>query len=228
MHTDSIEIERTRFMKRNITVFAHPAKTAIIFISIFIFAVTILYSIPNISDRYIGYVNAYFLSFILAFIVGLITYIYFFARNETKKTTGPFIPLTLTLVLLQSLNIPHPAPDATLDTVLTYENFGYFFIMIFIAPFLEEVLFRGCLFGALCSFSKSFGGELIIPALVTSLIFSIMHAQYSAVSAYAFEFIVSIILTILRIRTKTLLYPILSHAILNAFAVCSLLYAIII
>ncbi|WP_428321640.1 lysostaphin resistance A-like protein [Pantoea ananatis] len=110
---------------------------------------------------------------------------------------------------------------------MNQENIIYFFIMIFIGPFVEEVAFRGCLFGTLCCLCKSFSGGIIVALLMTSLIFSVMHAQYDSISAYITEFVFSVILTAIRINTKSLIYPVLAHTVLNAFAVLSLIISVI-
>jgi len=226
MNSDIELIENTRPQVNSKTVFAPSAKTAILYIAIFIITIVTLNQTPNLTKKYIGLSNAYFLSFIIGFIISLITFLTLFLKNEKRVSFGNFISLTLSLIFIQSLSPPTSGSGLTLATLLTQENIIYFCIMIFIGPLLEEVAFRGCLFGSVCYFSKSFDGGVIFSMLVTSLVFSTMHAQYDAISAYITEFLFSIILTTIRINTRSLIYPIAAHTILNSFAVISLILSV--
>lgn len=209
----------------SLTEFIVPKKTACLFIFLFSLNLIILYKTPDIISDYIGYVNAYLLSFFISFTLGLIVYFLLFFRKSIKIKFNRFIfYMILSLLFLQAINLAPAGEHVGLTYLLTRNNIIYFFIMIFIGPFYEEVFFRGCLFNALCTLASSIGGGIIPPILITCLAFSLSHNQYDTISAYGFEFIVSCILTVIRIRTNGLFWPIAGHSILNAFAVLLTIY----
>lgn len=226
MNTDIELLDNTHSQGIVKTVFAPSAKTAILYIIIFIITLTVLNRTPDVVAKYVSPVEAYFSSYILGLIITIITYFTLFFKYEKIKSLSKFIPLTLSLLFVQSLSPPPSGADLTLSSLLNQENMIYFFIMVFIGPFVEEVAFRGCLFGSLCCLCKSFSGGIIVALLMTSLVFSVMHAQYDSISAYITEFVFSVILTAIRINTKSLIYPVLAHAALNAFAVLSLIISV--
>ncbi|PQK95198.1 CPBP family intramembrane glutamic endopeptidase [Pantoea ananatis] len=227
MNTDIELLDNTHSQGIVKTVFAPSAKTAILYIIIFIITLTVLNRTPDVVAKYVSPVKAYFSSYILGLVITIFTYFILFLKYENIKSLSKFIPLTLSLLFVQSLSPPSSGVDLTLSSLLNQENIIYFFIMIFIGPFVEEVAFRGCLFGTLCCLCKSFSGGIIVALLMTSLIFSVMHAQYDSISAYITEFVFSVILTAIRINTKSLIYPVLAHTVLNAFAVLSLIISVI-
>ncbi|HCS9010188.1 CPBP family intramembrane metalloprotease [Klebsiella quasipneumoniae] len=207
--------------------FSFPVNIVVLFISLII----ICFVGTNIIAFYLGDYNDGMLTFVLSsftfFIVSVFIFIFYFKNHSPFKSGSLLLPLTALLLVIQALNIPATEPGTSLDTLLTYQNIIYFLVMIFIGPFYEEVFFRGCLFGSLCTLTNKIGGGLIIPALVGALIFSIFHSQYTSISAYGVEFIFAIILTIIRIRTRGLIGPIFAHAVLNLFAVISVIYSVL-
>lgn len=86
-------------------------------------------------------------------------------------------------------------------------------ILVIIVPFYEEVVFRGCLFGFLCSLSKR---NVIFPALITSAIFCSMHMQSYDLTKQIVLFFSSLILIYARVLTKGLIYPFVLHSSMNA------------
>lgn len=199
-----------------------------------IFLVFALFAMCFISTNIISYylggyydgILAFLLSSFSFFITSVCVFIFCFKSQHLFKPSSLLLPLTALLLTVQALNIPEIEPGTSLDTLLTYRNITYFLVMVFIGPFYEEVFFRGCLFGSLCTLTNKVGGGLIIPTLVGALIFSIFHSQYTSISAYGIEFIFAIILTIIRIRTRGLNGPIFAHSALNLFAVLSVIYAV--
>ncbi|MCW0346518.1 hypothetical protein NB703_004611 [Pantoea ananatis] len=227
MNTDIELLDNTHSQGIVKTVFAPSAKTAVLYIIFFIITLTVLNRTPDVVAKYVGPVKAYFSSYIFGLVITVLIYFTLFLKCERIKSLNKFIPLTLSLLFVQSLSPPSSGAYLTLSSLLTQGNIIYFFIMVVIGPFVEEVAFRGCLFGSLCCLCKSFNGGIIVALLMTSLVFSVMHAQYDSISAYITEFVFSVILTTIRINTKSLIYPVLAHAALNAFAVLSLIVSVV-
>ncbi|HCD4905479.1 TPA: CPBP family intramembrane metalloprotease [Enterobacter hormaechei subsp. steigerwaltii] len=53
--------------------------------------------------------------------------------------------------------------------------------------------------------------------MLTSLSFCLMHGQYYNILDQSILFLVSILLLIVRIRSRALFYPIIIHSCMNAF-----------
>jgi membrane protease YdiL (CAAX protease family) len=206
--------------------FSFPLKTIILFASLFALCFLVIDKVVLILHDYQDGVVLFLFSYFILFICSVGIFWFYFRYPSPRPSDDLLLPLATTLLFIQALNIPAPEVGMSLTTLLTKNSIIYYCVMIFIGPFYEEVLFRGCLFGALCTLSNRAGGGLIVPALGSSLIFSLYHSQYTSVSAYAVEFIVAIILTIIRIRTKGLIAPIVAHSTLNLFAVLSLFYTV--
>lgn len=82
------------------------------------------------------------------------------------------------------------------------------------APFFEEFLFRGLLHeGLKQSFLGVWGS-----AIVTALVFSLIHRQYQDLSAFLFLFLLGVAFVAARELTGSLWVPIAMHAIQNALA----------
>ena len=93
----------------------------------------------------------------------------------------------------------------------------FLFNTIILAPVTEEVLFRGFL---LPSWSRSWLGP-IGAVVVTSVIFAAMHIQYNLCGMLAVG-LASCVYGWLRLRSGSLLPPILAHCIGNAVATIGL------
>jgi len=94
-------------------------------------------------------------------------------------------------------------------------NFGYEYVLAFItlviiAPVAEEILFRGYLLGKLVKFVSVW-----VAILATSLLFGFVHGAWNL----AFDtFALSVVLSVMRVRTGSLWTPILIHMTKNAIA----------
>ncbi|RWZ78574.1 MAG: CPBP family intramembrane metalloprotease [Candidatus Microsaccharimonas sossegonensis] len=91
-----------------------------------------------------------------------------------------------------------------------YEYFLAFFTLVIVAPIAEEILFRGYLLGKLRRYLPIWAA-----VLVTSLLFGIVHFAWNV---GVDVFVLSIVLSILRIRTGRLAPSILLHMIKNGVA----------
>ncbi len=91
-----------------------------------------------------------------------------------------------------------------------FEYLLAFFMLVVIAPFAEELLFRGYLFGQLRRFVV-----LPVAILITSLLFGFVHGQWNTgIDTFA----LSIVLCLLVVVSKSLWPAVLLHSLKNAVA----------
>ncbi|WP_337194169.1 CPBP family intramembrane glutamic endopeptidase [Citrobacter werkmanii] len=64
-----------------------------------------------------------------------------------------------------------------------------------------------------------FKENIIIPCVITSLFFSLMHFQYYNVLDQSVLFVVSMLLLGVRIKSRSLFYPMLIHSGMNTFVI---------
>jgi membrane protease YdiL (CAAX protease family) len=95
-------------------------------------------------------------------------------------------------------------PSILLEYVLA------FIMFVVLAPIVEEILFRGYLYGTLRS-----GFSILASALVTSILFGLAHGQ---INVAIDTFILSMVLCYLRERTGAIWAGMLVHALKNAVA----------
>lgn len=88
------------------------------------------------------------------------------------------------------------------------------FLLVFIVPVYEEMVFRGCLFSGLL---QAFRGNIYLSALTTSTVFAILHTQYSDMRTFVILTLVSLLLIAARVVSKGLAIPILLHMLMNGF-----------
>jgi len=93
---------------------------------------------------------------------------------------------------------------------------GYLIVLaVCVAPFIEEVLFRGI---ALPLLSRKFG---VLPGIVlVSITFGLLHGQLHAFIPLSF---LSFVLCMAYLKTRTLLVPICIHFLFNSVNVCLLM-----
>jgi len=93
------------------------------------------------------------------------------------------------------------------------------FAVVFMAPLIEEVVFRGFL---LKGFSKSFIG-VSGAVVITSALWAMMHMQYEKEYVLVI-FVVGIVFGIARIHTNSILTPMIMHFFMNLIASVGLFY----
>ena len=91
-----------------------------------------------------------------------------------------------------------------------YETILAFLTLVVIAPIAEEIVFRGYLLGKLRKYAP-----LWISILITSLLFALVHFAWNVGIDV---FVLSIVLCLLRVWSKSLWAPILVHMIKNGVA----------
>ena len=90
------------------------------------------------------------------------------------------------------------------------------FLAFFVVPFYEECIYRGCLVDFLLLVFKI---NPVIPVVLTSVIFSAMHTQYSSLLDFSALFAVSVIFSVARLKSGSLLPSIVLHSLMNAFVI---------
>ncbi|HHO8493883.1 CPBP family intramembrane metalloprotease [Klebsiella pneumoniae] len=75
-----------------------------------------------------------------------------------------------------------------------------FIVLTLVVPYYEEIVYRVCAFGFLCTIYKK---NLIIPCVLTSLFFCFMHFQYYNALDQIVLFVVSVLLLMVRIKSQT-------------------------
>ena len=86
--------------------------------------------------------------------------------------------------------------------------------VVFLGPIFEEVLFRGFLFKGLERTSLGGNGAVFL----TSIIFTIIHVQYGLSIMLVMLLPMAILLGYARLKSNSLLLPILLHSINNLVA----------
>ncbi|PHM66130.1 Tir [Xenorhabdus stockiae] len=99
--------------------------------------------------------------------------------------------------------------------------FLYIISMCIAAPIIEEIVFRGFLLNAGIGYGK-IGKNIAI--IIASLLFSAAHMQYSSPTTFIMLFVFSVILCHVRIYTRSLITPIVLHALYNTFISVILFY----
>lgn len=193
-----------------------PSKTMaqiFFFAVLFSIAITVL---PLYTIQYISIDNSLTLMIGLEFIASLILYIFYLRHLDdfkSKPSRRVTILSGLSLAAIQFTCFLIFVHENNVSPVHT--NFLTVLSLVFLIPFYEEIIYRGCLFGLIRYFSKS----ILISSLVTSLVFSLMHTQYTSISAHFIMFMISTILVNVRVRTNGMLYPILLHSCMNAIII---------
>jgi len=126
-----------------------------------------------------------------------------------------FLTSTAITAVLYGMHIPGLQLDQKQDVGFDQLNsvLGYsaaFVLLVVVAPFFEELLFRGYLFGAI---RKRSG--FVVSTLLTSLTFALMHGQ---LNVGIDVFVLSLFLCYLRERFDSIWPGILVHAFKNGLA----------
>lgn len=91
---------------------------------------------------------------------------------------------------------------------------AFLFYVVFLAPIVEEVTFRGVVIGAVIAR----GGSAILAAVLSAAAFAVPHLQYSNLALVA-VFVTGLGLAALRLFSGTVVVPIAAHMAANAVAI---------
>ena len=119
---------------------------------------------------------------------------------------------TIFFILTYLSNLGFFTFNSSLFGVLSLDNTVYvaiyFFVLVILSPIVEEILFRGIILRRLI-FEYTFDFKWAI--LVSSILFGLCHSFGGILSAFVF----GICMSILYIKSKNILVPILGHFINN-------------
>jgi hypothetical protein len=202
-------------------IFSHNKITAFYFF-IAIFLSVVITGLPLITIRFIGIDNSFAMMIGIEFSLAFFFYVHIlrflpeckFKLYREIKSLLVLFSLFLFILVIQALSyFSRTDIDRSAQAQLSAISI---LTLIFIVPFYEEIFYRGCLFGFLCSV---YNKNIILPSIVTSLFFSLMHTQHYDIASQSFYFLISLIFISIRIKTKSLLYSTILHSVMNAFVV---------
>jgi membrane protease YdiL (CAAX protease family) len=168
----------------------------------------------------VGIIPAHLLTLVLAWLVVTKFKKYSF-RQTLGWEKGGFVwwyyPLILIGIAAVSAVVLHflPEQDNEMARILQSSNAAVYavaFLATFTAPLVEEVIYRGILYSA---FQRTFG--VIAAVASVTLIFASVHfLQYWGSPGTIFVIcFLSLVLTLVRVRTKNLLPCIILHTLIN-------------
>ncbi|MCH8551676.1 MAG: CPBP family intramembrane metalloprotease [Natronospirillum sp.] len=124
-------------------------------------------------------------------------------------------------VVMSVMEVLVPADHGEIMTSLAgSRHLGLFLTFVVVAPVIEELVFRGYLFTAWRKTRLGLWGTV----LLTSLIFSLVHAAQYSWLILIYLFVFSIILGLAREKTGSIWTPAILHVLNNAIAMVSLVY----
>ncbi|NIF59339.1 CPBP family intramembrane metalloprotease [Enterobacter sp. Ap-916] len=211
--TDNIPV-----YSKGLNIFTHSHVTA--FYLFITFSLSIVFtSIPvliiNHTDT--GLDSALFIMCMAEFLLALISYLVYLHRLSEFRLSSfsarQFICLVTLIIALQISVVLLSTSGFHKKTTVLFDVIP-FITLTFVIPVYEEIFYRGCLFGFICSLYKK---GIILPSVLCSVVFSLMHTQYMSFIEYALMFSVGLILTHARVISRGLLLPIVLHSTMNAF-----------
>lgn len=148
-----------------------------------------------------------------------------FSRAFYQKRTGlmPFgtvrfsdlwIP-TIAMIILSVATMFYGEDETWILQMFTLSPLHQFLMAVYIvfaAPIIEEIIFRGFLLNAGMGYGPN-GKHAII--IITSLLFAMAHYQYNSPVTFIMLFVMSTIFCHVRIQSNSLLAPIVLHMIYN-------------
>lgn len=183
---------------------------------------TIVTLSPAVTLRYVDLDMAFSFILITQTVIATLIYIFYLKRFaecklriKTDIATIRFSILSfLTIIIIQL------AVYCYRDYLYHYEpsqiNWIVVLVLTLVVPYHEEIIYRACAFGFLCSVYRK---NIIIPCVITSLLFSLMHFRYYNILDQTVLFVVSMLLLGGRIKSRSLFFPMLMHSGMNAFVI---------
>ena len=147
------------------------------------------------------------------------------SKNTIQEYLNLYIPFSspslkyifvfaLLLLGLDSMSNAYPELFNDSFAIRVYESADSLLMLclgfVLLGPLFEEFLFRGFLFKGL---ENSIGGNGAV--IISSLLFSIPHLQYSLVVVLCMVFPMALFLGYVRMKTQSLVLPIIFHSINN-------------
>ncbi len=150
---------------------------------------------------------------------------YFDLRAYSWKTFWIWMGILLLLLVFEGFALEAMGVEQTPNFMLNikfpnkFSIYLLLFSVMFMAPLIEEVVFRGFL---LKGFSKTFMGAEGAVAL-TSLLWAVMHLQYEFAYVTVI-FMIGLVFGYARIKTGSLFVPMTMHMVMNGIASLGLFF----
>ncbi|HBQ2944976.1 TPA: CPBP family intramembrane metalloprotease [Klebsiella pneumoniae] len=178
--------------------------------------------VPYVLLNYVSLDIAFSCMFGSEFLIATLLYVFYLRkipgcklRIKTNAVTVKFSVILFLIIILIQLVV-----YCYRDYLYHYEssqiNLIAVLVAVFVVPYYEEIVYRVCAFGFLCSIFKK---NLLIPSLITSVFFCAMHSQYYNVLDQLILFVVSMCLLKVRIKSEGFFYPVLIHSGMNLFVI---------
>lgn len=205
----------------NDNIYKYNKDNAIAFLLLVVISTVVIFT-PAFTIQYIGLDLAFSFVFITEILISTSFYIFYLRRIpgckitiKTNAKTLKLLVISFAVIALMQLLI-FAYRDNLNNSESTSLNWIEIFILVLIVPYYEEIVYRTCLFGLLCTIYKK---EIFTPCVYTSLFFCLMHPQYYNVADQIILFIMSMLLLNIRICSKGIFYPMLLHAGINGFVI---------
>lgn len=215
-------IENVPFPSKGIHLFTHSHITAfLLFITFSLSIVFTLIPVLIINHTDTGLDGAVLIMCIAEFLLAMISYIVYLHRLSefrfSRFSARQYFRL-ITIIIALQVSVILLSNSGGYKKISSLLDVTSFITLAFVIPVYEEIFYRGCLFGFICSLYKK---DIILPFILCSVVFSLMHTQYMSFIEYALMFAVGLILTHARVISRGLLLPIVLHSTMNA---CVLIY----
>ncbi|HDW3273945.1 TPA: CPBP family intramembrane metalloprotease [Enterobacter asburiae] len=199
----------------------YSKESAIVLLAVVVVSTIVTLS-PAIMLRYVGLDTAFSIVFITEILIS--TFVYFFylknipgCRIKVKASSASVRFSVISFLVIIFIQL---AVYCYRDYLYHYEpsqiNWITVLVMTLVVPYYEEIIYRGCAFGVVYSIYRK---NLVIPCVITSLFFCLMHGQYYNLLDQMILFVVSMLLLAVKIKSKSLFYPMLIHSGMNGFVI---------
>ena len=139
-------------------------------------------------------------------------------RVSAKKLLWCVLPLLVALV-----NFPFSALIRSTARITRVELLGLFLIKCFLIGLSEEVLFRAIIFESLFQYYKKKKGALLLPVLLSSVIFALFHfinladgaGILSVLQQVGYSFLIGAMLAVVLFKTNNLWLCVLLHTLFD-------------
>ncbi|WP_430750097.1 lysostaphin resistance A-like protein [Cronobacter dublinensis] len=172
-------------------------------------------SLPLLTKNWLGLENSLYLMYSAEFVLAIAIIIYIYRGQLNFGNKIFFLCCLVFIVIIYVTLYVKREPNFEAFHISANHLIPYFFA-VFIIPFSEECIYRGCLVDFFCGILK---GNVFWPVILSSIVFCAMHTQYTGLLDFAVLFSVSLIFSFARLKSGSLLQPIFLHSFMNGFVV---------
>lgn len=199
--------------------FAYTKHNSMVFLVVVMIS-SIATLIPSVMLYHVSLDMAFSFMFASEFLIALLIYLFYLrklpacrVRIKTDVATARTSAFSFLTIIFIQLGV-YCYRDYLYHFEPSQINWIAVLVATLVVPYYEEIVYRVCAFGFLCSIFRK---NLLIPSLITSVFFCVMHSQYYNILDQAILFVVSMLLLKVRIKSKGIFYPMVIHAGMNFF-----------